>query len=183
MSHLVPCLSCHRHVRASDELCPFCGVALSSAQRDSDAPELPRRRLGRAALFTFGATLIGGAACSDGTGGSKDAAGDTSAVDGGGSGGGGGGGSGGGGSGGGGSGNGGSGSGGVGSGGRGGNGTGGTASGGQAGGGGRGGHAAGGSGGQAGNGGRGGTGGSIAPPYGIGPLYGAPAYGAPANDE
>src|SRR5690348_16726175 len=73
MSHLVLCLSCQRHVRVSDERCPFCAVGLSAEQRASAEPVLPRRRLGRAALFTFGATLIGGAACGDGSGGAKDA--------------------------------------------------------------------------------------------------------------
>jgi hypothetical protein len=79
MSHLVPCLSCQRHVLVSDERCPFCDVALSSAQRASAPPRLPGRRLGRAALFTFGATLIGAAACSDGSSGGNDAAKDTPA--------------------------------------------------------------------------------------------------------
>ena len=63
MSHLVLCVSCRRHVRSGDELCPFCGVPLSTEQRTSAPPELPRRRMGRAALFTFGATLMGGVAC------------------------------------------------------------------------------------------------------------------------
>src|ERR1700733_12567178 len=78
MSHLIPCLSCQRHVRASDERCPFCGVALLSEQRASAPPRLPGRRLGRAALFTFGATLFGAAACSSGSSGT-DAGKDTAA--------------------------------------------------------------------------------------------------------
>lgn len=148
MSHLVPCLSCNRHVSTSDESCPFCGVALSSEQRASVPLELPRRRLGRAALFTLGATLIGGAACSDGSSNGNDAGRDTpaaDAVDGGGSGG---------------TGAGGAGTGGTGAGGA---GTGGKGSGGGTGtgGAGTGGNATGGSGG-------------FAPPYGIAPLYGSP---------
>ncbi|MEP6654411.1 MAG: hypothetical protein ABJA82_13705 [Myxococcales bacterium] len=164
MSHLVPCLSCHRHVSISDQNCPFCGLALSSEQRASAPPELPRRRLGRAALFTFGATLIGGAAaCSDGSGKGNDAGRDTSAADGA--------------AGSGGAGTGGNGSGGAGTGG---NGSGGAGTGGNgSGGAGTGGNGSGGAGtGGRGSGGRGtggGSGGSVAPPYGIGPLYGAPA--------
>jgi hypothetical protein len=124
----------------SDARCPFCGVALSSQQRASAPPRLPGRRLGRAALFTFGATLIGAAACSDGSTGGNDAAKDTPAADsttdqGGGSG--------------------------------------GSGSGGQSGGGGT--SGTGGSGDAGGTGGQGGRDGGIAPPYGIGPLYGAPA--------
>jgi hypothetical protein len=80
--HLVPCLSCQRHIRVSDPRCPFCGAALSLEQQASASPALPSRRLGRAALFTFGATLIGAAACSDGSGGGKDAGRDTPAADG-----------------------------------------------------------------------------------------------------
>jgi hypothetical protein len=156
MSQLTPCRSCQRHVRVTDDRCPFCGVELSAEQRASAPRPLPGRRLGRAALFAFGATMVGAAACSDGSGGGKDASTDTPAADGsagkGGSGGTGG------------------------QGGSGGSGTGG--SGGSADGG------SGGSGGKDGaadsatdKGETGGTGG-IAPPYGIAPLYGAP----PAND-
>jgi hypothetical protein len=57
MSHLLPCPSCSRHVRASEQECPFCGEALSLA--GIPAPPLPTTRLGRAATFAFGATLIG----------------------------------------------------------------------------------------------------------------------------
>jgi hypothetical protein len=64
MSHLVPCLSCHRHVLVVEERCPFCGAERSPELRASSPPALPKRRLGRAALFTFGATLVGGA-CGD----------------------------------------------------------------------------------------------------------------------
>ena len=148
MSHLVPCLSCQRHLRVTEERCPFCGVERSSEQRASAAPPLPGRRMGRAALFAFGATLMG-AACSSSAGGA-DAGKDTAPADGA-------------------------------------TGSGGAGSGGSSGSGGAG------SGGQTGSGGvtsddgggvtdaakdgaidRGGTGG-VAPPYGIAPLYGAPA--------
>ncbi|MEA2696494.1 MAG: hypothetical protein QOI66_765 [Myxococcales bacterium] len=151
MSHLVPCFSCQRHLRVTEERCPFCGVERSSEQRASAAPPLPGRRMGRAALFAFGATLMG-AACST-TSGGADAGKDTAPADGA-----------------------------AGSGGSGGAGSGGSSGSGGAG-----------SGGQSGTGGvttndggggidgatdgaidRSGTGG-VAPPYGIAPLYGAPA--------
>jgi hypothetical protein len=59
MTQLIPCPGCNRHVRQSENSCPFCSAALSLA----DVPEhaLPRTRLGRAATFAFGATLVGAA--------------------------------------------------------------------------------------------------------------------------
>jgi hypothetical protein len=80
MSHLVPCLSCHRHVLVAEDRCPFCGAERSPELRAAAPPALPKRRLGRAALFTFGATLVG-AACGDVTSspdGGVDAQGDSS---------------------------------------------------------------------------------------------------------
>ncbi|HVR60283.1 MAG TPA: hypothetical protein VMU50_00215 [Polyangia bacterium] len=148
MSHLVPCSACQRHVQVIEARCPFCGVARSPEQRSSPPPAMPGHRLGRAALFAFGATMLSAAVCSDGSGGGKDAGMDTPAEVGGG------------GSGGSGAGSGGAGSGGAGSGGQ--SGTGGAAS--DAGGGGTDGAVD-----------RSGTGGGVAPAYGITPLYGAPA--------
>ena len=57
MTQLIPCPGCNRHVRQAESSCPFCSAALSLA----DVPEhaLPRTRLGRAATFAFGATLVG----------------------------------------------------------------------------------------------------------------------------
>jgi hypothetical protein len=40
--------------------CPFCSRALDLADRA--APEIPRTRLGRAATFAFGATIVGATA-------------------------------------------------------------------------------------------------------------------------
>jgi len=57
MSHLLPCPGCNRHVRSSETSCPFCGQALDLANRPE--PVLPRGRLGRAATFAFGATVVG----------------------------------------------------------------------------------------------------------------------------
>ena len=58
MTQLIPCPGCNRHVRQAETSCPFCSAALSLA----DVPEhaLPRTRLGRAATFAFGATLVSG---------------------------------------------------------------------------------------------------------------------------
>jgi hypothetical protein len=65
MSRLHPCPSCNRHVRAGDAACPFCGTALAAAPpRVPGAPAL-LGRLGRAALFAAGATLLGAGACTD----------------------------------------------------------------------------------------------------------------------
>jgi hypothetical protein len=57
MSHLVPCSECNRHVKVTEVECPFCGQPL--ALGDTSPPPLPRTRLGRAATFAFGATLVG----------------------------------------------------------------------------------------------------------------------------
>ncbi len=59
MSDLVPCPSCRRHVRKHESACPFCSTELSLTHLPP--PVLPRTRLGRAATFTFGATLAGAA--------------------------------------------------------------------------------------------------------------------------
>lgn len=59
MNHLVPCPSCARHVRQSEAMCPFCSVEL--ALEHLSPPPLPRVRLGRAATFAFGASLVGAA--------------------------------------------------------------------------------------------------------------------------
>lgn len=53
---LAPCPSCARHVRRRESACPFCGVALA-LEPAPIARMVPAPRLGRAALFTFGAAL------------------------------------------------------------------------------------------------------------------------------
>jgi hypothetical protein len=59
---LTPCPSCSRHVRASTPVCPFCASAIAVAP--TAAPVLAER-LGRAALFAFGAAVAtNAAACS-----------------------------------------------------------------------------------------------------------------------
>lgn len=55
--HLTPCPSCQRHVRVSEEACPFCATSLPASVKARPAPQLPTQRLGRAALLAFGATL------------------------------------------------------------------------------------------------------------------------------
>jgi hypothetical protein len=57
MTQLIPCPGCNRHVRQAESSCPFCATALSLANVPEHA--LPRTRLGRAATFAFGATLVG----------------------------------------------------------------------------------------------------------------------------
>lgn len=57
MNRMLPCPSCRRHVNVSESACPFCECEL-----DFDAGALrplPSARLGRAATFTFGASLVG----------------------------------------------------------------------------------------------------------------------------
>jgi hypothetical protein len=53
---LVPCPACHRHVRASDERCPFCAEPLPADLADRAVPGA-KQRLSRAAAFVFGATV------------------------------------------------------------------------------------------------------------------------------
>ncbi len=55
MSQLLPCPSCTRHVRRSENGCPFCGAPL--ALEGEPARPLPTQRLGRAATFAFGAAI------------------------------------------------------------------------------------------------------------------------------
>ena len=77
---LVPCSSCARHVRASEAACPFCG---SSLENDlSKVPGVPTSRLGRAALFAFGATVaVTAAGCGSSVTNTDASAQDVQAVD------------------------------------------------------------------------------------------------------
>src|SRR5690348_8870397 len=61
MNRLVPCPACSRHVLSIERRCPFCGAELPATV--SPPATLPRTRLGRAAMFAAGATLVGVAAC------------------------------------------------------------------------------------------------------------------------
>lgn len=60
MAQLVPCPDCHRHVRASDAGCPFCGRDLSDLPPPPPYEPARLRGLGRAAIFALGATLSAG---------------------------------------------------------------------------------------------------------------------------
>ncbi|MDP3275633.1 MAG: hypothetical protein Q8Q09_10590 [Deltaproteobacteria bacterium] len=73
-----PCPYCGRHVRTSDSACPFCASALPAAFAAFEYT-LPSRRMSRAALAAFGATLAlstGCASTSMGQGDGGDAAAD-----------------------------------------------------------------------------------------------------------
>jgi hypothetical protein len=58
-ARLVACPSCLRHVRAREDLCPFCAAAIPAFLRNEPAPRAPTRRLSRAALYALGATSLG----------------------------------------------------------------------------------------------------------------------------
>ncbi|HSO31983.1 MAG TPA: hypothetical protein VLT33_05690 [Labilithrix sp.] len=60
---LLPCPSCARHVRASEEACPFCAAALTPAREGAPLARTPARRLSRAALFALGAGAAAVGAC------------------------------------------------------------------------------------------------------------------------
>lgn len=62
---LLACPSCVRHVRATERTCPFCAASLPETFAAAPMPQAPTKRLGRAALYAFGATSITvAAACS-----------------------------------------------------------------------------------------------------------------------
>ncbi len=60
MNRLEPCPGCSRHVRWEESACPFCQQPLALAQLPPRAA--PSRRLGRAATFAFGASVVGATA-------------------------------------------------------------------------------------------------------------------------
>lgn len=65
MKTLVPCAGCGRHVRTSDAACPFCGQSIESDATSRAPGRTHGARLGRAAIFAFGATIAAtAAACS-----------------------------------------------------------------------------------------------------------------------
>ncbi len=53
--HLAPCPACTRHVRVTEEACPFCEAKLPASLRESAPPKGPSVRLSRAALLALGA--------------------------------------------------------------------------------------------------------------------------------
>jgi hypothetical protein len=71
---LVPCSSCHRHVRSDEAACPFCGGAPSIGP----TPRSPGARLSRSAAFAF-ASALSVAACGGEVAKPTDAGADTRA--------------------------------------------------------------------------------------------------------
>jgi hypothetical protein len=62
---LTPCPSCDRHVRAAERACPFCTAILALTQ---PAPRsASTQRLGRGALFAFGASVASAMGCGTAT--------------------------------------------------------------------------------------------------------------------
>jgi len=57
-AHLVACPGCARHVRVSEDRCPFCSSMLGDDVRATGPKRAPRERLGRAALVAFGAGTL-----------------------------------------------------------------------------------------------------------------------------
>jgi hypothetical protein len=59
MEQLAACPGCSRHIRAEENVCPFCALALAASWSHAVVkPPLPVARLGRAALFAAGAALL-----------------------------------------------------------------------------------------------------------------------------
>jgi hypothetical protein len=57
-SNLLPCPSCARHVRASEPICLFCGAPMPRESERPPAPVPPKKRLTRATLVAFGASVV-----------------------------------------------------------------------------------------------------------------------------
>jgi hypothetical protein len=74
MNQLEPCPHCHRHVKVSETACPFCTRSLADAFANRPPRVAPRARLGRAAMFAFGALVLSQGACGDNTNPKQDAA-------------------------------------------------------------------------------------------------------------
>ncbi len=53
---LAPCPSCRRHLRVAERDCPFCGAPIASGSLVART-SVPRRTLGRAAIFAFGSAI------------------------------------------------------------------------------------------------------------------------------
>lgn len=57
---LVPCAGCHRHVRADEAACPFCGGSLAGASVEGIVPE-PAQRMSRAGMLAFATAFLSSA--------------------------------------------------------------------------------------------------------------------------
>jgi hypothetical protein len=64
--HLVGCPWCVRHVRVTEQKCPFCQATLPASLRESAPPRGPAVRLSRAALLALGALGTGTLAAAPG---------------------------------------------------------------------------------------------------------------------
>jgi hypothetical protein len=77
MNDLILCRSCSRHVRRTEERCPFCGSAMAAEARRARPPVAPSG-LSRAKLYAFHAAVATGvatAACGGSTVTATDAGG------------------------------------------------------------------------------------------------------------
>ena len=55
---LAPCPGCTRHLRVSESVCPFCGVAIVPGTLvGRSQPRITQNSLGRAAIFAFGSAI------------------------------------------------------------------------------------------------------------------------------
>jgi hypothetical protein len=69
-AHFAPCEGCGRHIRVSEDICPFCDASTSPTFRARAAAAGPNKRLSRAALYMFGAasaTAVAGCSSSEST--------------------------------------------------------------------------------------------------------------------
>lgn len=80
-ARLLPCPACARHVRVSEEACPFCAAALPATMASRPLPRSPTTRLSRAALFALGTSAAAIAACGGSTEGDSSTFGDGGAAE------------------------------------------------------------------------------------------------------
>jgi hypothetical protein len=59
-ARLLVCPGCSRHIRLTEERCPFCGAPCPDSFASVPAPEAPPRGLSRARLLRFGALAVAG---------------------------------------------------------------------------------------------------------------------------
>jgi hypothetical protein len=63
MPDLVICSRCRRHIRRSEQACPFCNETLAEAARSGRALPLPPPGVSRSAIVAFAAASLGAVAC------------------------------------------------------------------------------------------------------------------------
>jgi len=59
-ARLLACPACSRHIRLTEERCPFCGAPCAASFASSPLPVPPPRGHTRAGLFRFGALAVAG---------------------------------------------------------------------------------------------------------------------------